>query len=53
VLEASKASQQLNDEPSIVAVPNDGGVKVFAQYNDYKSTYNYYDVWMKIGTGTL
>jgi hypothetical protein len=53
VLEASKASQQLNDEPSIVAVPNDGGVKVFAQYNAYKSTYNYYDVWMKIGTGTL
>jgi hypothetical protein len=30
-----------------------GTVKVFGQYNAYKSNYGYYDVWVNIGNGTL
>jgi hypothetical protein len=52
-IEISSNTQQLNDEASIVVVPDGENVKVFAQYNAYKSSYNYYDVWMKVGTGTL
>jgi hypothetical protein len=52
-VQLSAVGQQLNDEPSMVVIPGTNGVKVFAQYNVYKSTYNYYDVWMRIGTGSL
>jgi hypothetical protein len=52
-IEASSTSQVLNDEPSMVVVGDPSGVKVFAQYNAYNSKYTYYDVWMKIGTGSL
>jgi hypothetical protein len=52
-VEAASNTQQLNDEASVVVIPNGEGVKVFAQYNAYKSTYQYYDIWMQIGTGTL
>jgi hypothetical protein len=44
---------QLNDEPSAVVVPGTSGVDIFAQYNAYKSTYTYYDVWGINGSGTL
>ena len=49
----SSTSAQLNDEPSAVVVPGNTGVKIYAQYNAYKSTYHYYDVWGINGTGTL
>ncbi|MEX0984298.1 MAG: sialidase family protein [Actinomycetota bacterium] len=52
-IETSSRTQTLNDEASIVVIPDDAGVKVFAQYNAYNSRYSYYDVWMKIGTGSL
>jgi hypothetical protein len=52
-LEVSATGQQINDEPSIVVIPDAAGVKVFTQYNVYKWNYGYYDVWTKIGTGTL
>lgn len=47
------SGQQINDEPSIVVISDPAGVKVFTQYNAYKWNYGYYDVWMKIGTGSL
>jgi hypothetical protein len=52
-VQLSAAGQQLNDEPSMVVIPDASGVKVFAQYNVYKSSYSYYDVWLRIGTGAL
>ena len=55
VVAASTTKATLNDEPSLVVVPGAtaGTVKVFAQYNAYKSNYGYYDVWVNIGNGTL
>jgi hypothetical protein len=52
-LALSSRSAQLNDEPSAVVVPGTSGVDIFAQYNAYKSTYHYYDVWGINGSGTL
>ena len=52
-VQLSATGQQLNDEPSLVVVPGTGGVRVYAQYNVYRSTYSYYDVWMRIGNGSL
>ena len=55
VVAASTTKAMLNDEPSLVVIPGAtaGTVKVFAQYNAYKSNYGYYDVWANIGNGTL
>jgi hypothetical protein len=47
-LAKSSNTAQLNDEPSIVVVSG----HVYAQYNAYKSTYHYYDVWGWNGTGS-
>jgi hypothetical protein len=47
-LAKSATGAQLNDEPSLVVVSG----HVYAQYNSYKSTYNYYDVWGWNGTGS-
>jgi hypothetical protein len=52
-LALSSTSAQLNDEPSAVVVPGTTGVKIYSQYNAYKSTYHYYDVWGWNGSGTL
>jgi hypothetical protein len=52
-LALSSTSAQLNDEPSAVVVPGNSGVDIFAQYNAYKSTYHYYDVWGINGSGSL
>lgn len=52
-LEVSGNTRQINDEPSIVVIPDAAGVKVFSQYNAYKWNYVYYDVWLKTGTGSL
>jgi hypothetical protein len=49
----SSRTAQLNDEASLVVIPDSAGVKVFAQYNAYKSNYGYYDVWAEVGTGSL
>jgi len=40
-------------QPSAVVVPGTTGVKIYSQYNAYKSTYHYYDVWGWNGSGTL
>jgi len=53
VVEAASNAQHLNDEASMVVIPDASGVKIFAQYNTYKATYTYYDVWMRIATGSL
>ena len=55
VVAASTTKATLNDEASLVVIPGAtaGTVKVFAQYNAYKSNYGYYDVWVNIGNGTL
>jgi hypothetical protein len=53
VVAASTTKAMLNDEASLVVIPGTSGVKVFAQYNAYKSNYGYYDVWANIGNGTL
>lgn len=52
-LALSSTSSQLNDEPSAVVVSGTTGVKIYSQYNAYKSTYHYYDVWGWNGSGTL
>jgi len=53
VVAGSTTKVQLNDEASMVVIPDASGVKVFAQYNAYKSNYSYYDVWVNIATGSL
>jgi hypothetical protein len=53
VVAASTKTVQLNDEASMVVIPDASGVKIFAQYNAYKSNYGYYDVWVNIATGSL
>ncbi|MEP6759166.1 MAG: hypothetical protein ABJB55_08225 [Actinomycetota bacterium] len=53
VVAASSRTAMLNDEASLVVIPGTSGVKVFAQYNAYKSNYGYYDVWVNIGSGSL
>jgi len=53
VVAASTTKVQLNDEASMVVIPDASGVKIFAQYNAYKSNYSYYDVWANIATGSL
>jgi len=55
VVAASTKTAMLNDEASMVVIPGAtaGTVKVFGQYNAYKSNYGYYDVWVNIGNGTL
>ena len=55
VVAASTTKAMLNDEASMVVIPGStaGTVKVFSQYNAYKSNYGYYDVWVNIGNGTL
>jgi hypothetical protein len=55
VVAASTTKATLNDEASIVVIPGAtaGTVKVFGQYNAYKSNYGYYDVWVSIANGTL
>ena len=50
---ASSTKVQLNDEASMVVIPDVSGVKIFGQYNAYKSNYSYYDVWVNIATGSL
>lgn len=53
VVAASTKTAMLNDEASMVVIPDASGVKIFAQYNAYKSNYSYYDVWVNIATGSL
>ena len=53
VVAASSRTATLNDEASMVVIPDAAGVKVFGQYNAYKSNYGYYDVWVNIGKGSL
>ena len=53
VVAASTTKVQLNDEASMVVIPDASGVKIFAQYNAYKSNYSYYDVWLNTATGSL
>ena len=53
VVAASTKTAMLNDEASMVVIPDASGVKIFAQYNAYKSNYGYYDVWVNIATGSL